>query len=453
RKGVGVQVPSLAPKKGDLMTSLGSQLTCSIHPTPPHFTMITITVPANYVSRAYDTAAHALTKKIDARGFSRGEVPLEYIKTNYQNHLTEHIKKFLFHYLVISYLFKCLEDHQISVLGEPRLMNAHVEMNKPAVFEFECTTIAEPLSLKTWKHLPFKAPGRKHYRDIDRQVESFIQEEQTLIKELKNIGTITIGDIVCFTVKVVDEKSQPLFQNEQETLWLKIGNEEGDTLFQHIFLDKHEGETFYTQNKALLEYFSDKLEQYALLEIHIELVLHNLHFDFDALKEHFNIKSIKDMKRKLIEVFSYRNDVSQRRSTVEGALNVMIKNHPVQVPHHALLRKQQEVLNILSLNPDYPVYKMDKDFLYQVEQLALRQLREYTIIDHVTYNEQVKATNYDVKHYLNLTKRPRTKELIYFNSPLTRLDGHEKPIPDEILKQYARREKTLNYIISQLSKQ
>ena len=37
---------------------------------------------------------------------------------------------------------------------------------------------------------PFKAPKRKKYKDIDRQVDSFIKDERELLKEFEheNIG-------------------------------------------------------------------------------------------------------------------------------------------------------------------------------------------------------------------------------------------------------------------------
>ena len=33
------------------------------------------------------------------------------------------------------------------------------------------------ITFQEWKYLPFKAPKRKNYKDLDRQVETFLQEE------------------------------------------------------------------------------------------------------------------------------------------------------------------------------------------------------------------------------------------------------------------------------------
>ena len=49
--------------------------------------------------------------------------------------------------------------------------------------------------------------------------------------------------------------------------------------------------------------------------------------------------------------------------------------------------------------------------------LAERQCCEEIIVDHVAAHENIEIASADVCHYLNLYKRPRTKEFIYFRIP------------------------------------
>ena len=434
------------------MTDSKESLTFSLSSSQSHFYQVSITVSPHLVAVAYQQAVQALQVKIEASGFGKGAVPREYVEHNYHSHLKEHVKKFLFHFLVVSFLFKKLREQKVIFIGDPRLKNITIDLAQSAVFEFECTKPdTQQTSLLSWKHLPFKAPGRKHYRDIDRQVETFIQEEQELRNSMGNPLKVAIGDLVCFTIWVVDEQHTALFDDYKETLWLKIGNEEGDIPFQQLFLEKCLGEIFYTTNHTLSEYFSDH-ERYALFAIQICAILPVKFFCIESLKEHFTLKSAKDVRRKLIEIFSFRNDISQRRLMAEGALTMLLKHHPFNVPHHAILRKQQSIMETLSMNPDYPVYKMERDFTYKVEQLALRQLRESIMVDRIAYDENIGVTPEDIQHYLNLTKRQRTKEFIYFTAPPSKLNGQEIPVPAELLKHYIRREKTLNYVINHLTK-
>ena len=70
----------------------------------------------------------------------------------------------------------------------------------------------------------------------------------------------------------------------------------------------------------------------------------------------------------------------------------------------------------------------------------------------MAYNENINIDHHDIKHYLNLTNRPRTKEFIYFDPLITKLRGQEAPIAAEELKQICIREKTLNHMIYHLTK-
>ena len=58
------------------------------------------------------------------------------------------------------------------------------------------------------------------------------------------------------------------------------------------------------------------------------------------------------MNRKLIEVFSYRNDISQRHAMVEEALKVLLSKHKFTIPNYIILRYQEILLeNIQSQGP------------------------------------------------------------------------------------------------------
>lgn len=95
---------------------------------------------------------------------------------------------------------------------------------------------------------------------------------------------------------------------------------------------------------------------------------------------------------------------------------------------------------------------MQKDFKKYVRQLAEKQTREMLLLDQLAYDENIDVSNQDVKHYLNLIKRPRTKEFIYFDPPISKLRGQEILFPNQELKQACLREKTLNHMIYHLTK-
>ena len=425
-------------------------LELDVHQENPAFYSATVTIPAALVDRVYHQICLSQQNRIQALGFQDGHVPLSYIQENFRSNLNEHLKEFLFKYLVINFSYQQIHDRKLLVAGEPRLVSIQVEPGSNAQFVFEFSA-SPKLEINDWKYLPFKAPKRKNYKDLDRQVESFMKEEKEQQKEGKH-NAIKVGDWVCFDVALINQESQQPLLDHKERFWLKIGDEEADTVLGKLFLDKKVGDSFLTDNQGLQEYFYNQMNSLYTFHVDIADTLCNCHFCIDCFKRHFRLKTNKEVFKKLIEVFSYRNDLSQRRSTVEESLKLLLSKHRFEVPNHLVLRQQQIVLDAIKSNSDYHVYRTQKDFKKQMQQLAEKQIKEYIFLDQLACHENIQATDQDIKSYLNLTNRPRTKEFIYFDPPVTKIQGQELPMPTELLRQYCLREKTLNHIIYHLTR-
>ena len=233
---------------------------------------------------------------------------------------------------------------------------------------------------------------------------------------------------------------------------LKIGDEEPDKPFQEIFIRKTNGEIFTSNNTMLQDYFADPLNTHYNFAVSILDIVPYAYFCLDQFKQHFRIKSNKEMYQKLIEVFSYRNDLSQRRTMVEESLKLLFSKHRFEIPNHLVLRQQKIVLDAIQYNPDYHVYRVQKDFKDAVKELAEKQAREEIFLDQLAYEEDIQINQQDLKNYLNLTKRPRTKEFLHFDPPMTKIRGQEFPVLTDELGRVCLREKTLNHIIYHLTK-
>lgn len=416
----------------------------------PNYAKVIITVPKNYVSALYKRASLAQKNEIFTYGFPKGATPLSYIEQNYKASLLDHVKEFLFKYFVMSSLYTKLLAQKVRIGGEPRLHDISLTTEDDAHYHFELSLIA-PIDLSRWKTLLFKSPKRKNYKDIDRQVESFIKDELNNLKKYQNCA-IEVGDWVCFTIRLMDEESESFLGDYYETLWLKIGNEEADIQFQEVFVGKQKGDTFYSSEKCFQEYFTSSLNSNYRFFIEIKDIVHHVFFSIDHLKHHFKLRSNKEVHQKLIEVFSYRNDLSLRRATAEEALKLLISNEPFDVPNYLVLRQQKGVLEAVSTNPDYHVYKTQPTFQEHIRQLAIKQAKEMLLIDQLIHEENISLTQTDFLSYLNLVKRPRTKEFVYFNLPNSKVDEQEFPLSSVILGQCCLREKTLNHVIYVLTK-
>ena len=98
------------------------------------------------------------------------------------------------------------------------------------------------------------------------------------------------------------------------------------------------------------------------------------------------------------------------------------------------------------------MYRRQKDFNFWIQQLAEKQVKETLLIDQLIYRENIIVSNEDIVNYLNLDKRPRMKEFIYFGLPESKHYGQEMPLAAHELSRVCAREKAINYVIHYLTK-
>lgn len=406
----------------------------------------TINVSRDYVEILYQEAVNAQKEITETYGFNKGETPTAYIEQNFLPPIIDHITQLLFNHCISRYLVHSLAEHKITTIGDPILETINVSPQKEAQFSF---TIYEgnPYQHREWRQLMLKAPGRKNYKDIDRHVESFIEEEEV---RAQTLDVAHLGDIICFDLVFLKKDGTPLLPNYTNTLWMKLTNEEVDHALQSLFEGKKKGETFVISSSPLHEYITTEPYSYAY-QITIKDIIFNNCFSFEDFKKHFRLKTNKEMRHKLIEVFSFRNDVSQRRETVEAAMRLLTRFHPEDIPNHLIDTRQKMLFDQVHANPDYQVYRTKPNFKETLRALAEKQLRETSLIDAIGYQEGIHVTAEDIACYLNLAKRSRTKEFVYFNAPLNKLKDPGGIVEQEFLERYCLREKTLNYVINHLT--
>lgn len=416
----------------------------------PDFCYATVIIPSTIVQALYHEAARSQQKSTQTAGFHHGNVPIDYIKKNFTENLVEHLQELLLKYCVINFLYEQVRTHKLVVAGDPRLTNIVFNPQGEAKFSFELSLFSE-ITIFEWKYFPFKAPKRKNYKDLDRQVESFIEEERVNLQKLTN-ENLTIGDWVSFNISFTNPQQKPLLDTHTQNFWFKLGEDETESPLRQLFIGKKMGDAFLCDHQVLQEYFSDQLDTNYTFLIEITNTLSHQYFCFDHFKRTFRIKTNKDMHKKLIEVFSYRNDISQRHAMVEEALHTLLAKHRFRVPNHLILRQQKVLLDRIKYNPDYHVYRAQKDFQNYVHDLAHKQVVEMIFIDKLAYHENLQVIDDDIKGYLNLINRPRMKEFIYFDVPSFKIQGQEVPIPTQELMRTCLREKAINYIIYHLTK-
>ncbi len=416
----------------------------------PKFFTATVKVLSPLIDALYQETSRMQQRHLHTHGFARGTTPLQYIETTYRNHLTEHLKEFLYHYFIKGFLYQELRAKKVIFAGEPKIISVTMEPGKDAHFIFEFT-VPDLLALRGWKYYSFRSPKRKNYRDLDRQVEYFLKAEEEIAQK-NSTQKIQVNDWICLEICVVGKDHHPLLPITHQNFWLKIGNEEVDVPYQELLCGKKVGDQFFSQDDCLQEFFSKRLDTQYSFSIVIKDIIPYAVFSVDEFKTKFRLRTNKEMHKKMIEVFSFRNDLSQRRETVEEVFKLLLTQHPLEAPGHLVLRHLSKLMLSIQENPDYQVYRTQQNFEKNVQLLAEKQVKETILIDQLAVKENISLSHQDIKQYLNLLKRPRIKEFIYFELPFTKTNGQETPLHEEELKRYCLREKTLNYVIYHLTR-
>lgn len=410
-----------------------------------------VIIPQAYIQQFFKHAAQIKQLDSNSHGFKKGSVPLDYIQIHYKKNILNHMQEIFLKHFVIDALLEFIHKNKILIVGQLNLIDIKMDIDQDAVFTFQ-GILPKEVYIQRWKNLPFKATQRKKYRDIDNQVKSFLEEEEARESLYHTEHGVQINEWVCFDAWVIDIHKKPLFHNKKSELWLKIGDEEPDIIFQELFLNRRINETVITDNPSLRQYFCNSFDAPYTYAIQLKDRVPYKYFSIEYLKHHFKLKTKKDLHNKLIEIFSYSSDVSQSRSIADMALNTIIKRNNILVPPSSVQAHKAVIIEELQQKPDYTLYKMQSDFDDHITNLAKKQLYEIVATDYIAYTENLVVNHLDIKAYFNLMQRTRTKEFLYFNPPKTQIDGQEYPIAIESIKKACLREKALNHIIHHLTR-
>ncbi len=409
-----------------------------------------VIIGSEYIKSLYKEALHSRKKRETTYGFSQGNAPLHYIEQNFRTNIVEHLKELLFTHCVVHLLYDSLSSKKIVIVGDPDLVEINLQPEGVAEFVFRLANVNFDQEQR-WKRLHLKPLGRKNYKDLDRQVENFMKEELNA-QQKETSDEIQVGDWVNFEVSLRDAEQKDLIPGYSSDLWVNLSGGDDDKDLQELFIGKKVGDQFLSDSVFLQDYISPTSDLPYVFQVTVKERLPGAYFSFDLFKHQFGIKEDADMPARLIEVFSTRNDVTLRRETIEAVFKLLNKQYFFMLPPHLLALQQEMVLKGLQSNPDYTVYKARSDFKAHVKALAEKQLKEAIITDAIAYQEGITVDKMDVCAYLNLLKRPRMKDFMYFRPPKMTIEGHEIPQSTALIKRYCLREKTLNYLIKEITK-
>lgn len=378
------------------------------------------------------------------------EIPLSYLEQNYEMEIDNYITNFIYNYFAIDFLMEELANKKIFISNSPRLREIKKVSTKEIIYNFD-VSVADVISIREWKNFVFKSPKRKNYKDLDKQVDLFIRKMHEDSKKSTH-DIVQSGDWICFSAQIMGDEENAQFLEHESLFWIHIVPHPIRSPFIELFIGKNLNEAFIVSNLSFKDEEDFDLTNSLTFKIKIITITKGSYTPLETLKNVFKISNKEGLHDKLIEVFSYRNDQTQRQAIIEEMFHLLLSKHRFEIPKHLVLRKQEEILRFLQKRPDFEAYRSQSDFLKQVTSLAEKQLKEEIITDQIANNEKIKVEIKDIQNYLSLFANPRLKEFIYFKSLFDYSDDFSYPMHHAILKQLCRREKTLNHILFHLTR-
>ncbi|MFC1854629.1 hypothetical protein ACFLY6_02060 [Candidatus Dependentiae bacterium] len=416
-----------------------------------HLLSVCITVSAPVAQKVKKHIVSIYGSHSKTPGLDQKNLPENYIITRYHESIEKHIHNFILKFLVLDYLEHELSARKISVAHKPRIENITTQNNGSVTFKFRISTITN-LKSDGWKKLSFTPPRRKLYKDLDRQAKTFLTQEAEKKIPTKEEWEVQGEDWVAFQLELIGKSKKPVLKGHKNVFWMRTSTKYLVCPFQNMFLGKKVGDSFLISKIPLEGFPEDVVSTKGNFLVTLQSIVKGGHFSIGLFRSTFRLHNEKDTHEKLIEIFSYRNDISQRRSIIEEVFRITLSKFRFEIPRHLILRRQEGLLHSVRKLPDYHVYKADSRFTKQLELLAEKQLKEEILIDRIAHDENIFAETDDICEYLNLFIHERLREFIYFRPERDNLNESTSPIRNGFLAKTVRREKVLNYVIHSLSR-
>ena len=410
--------------------------------------MLTVEVDPTILAHVQDHITRTYSNYTILPGVSCRKLPLSYTRQYFANEITRDVKQFILNHFVSEGVLSYLEKAKIVAANWPRLSSITGTVEDGLTYLFSISR-APRLKIEDWSEQSFVCPQRKNYTDLDSQVENFIAAI-TVPEETEKRRELSHNDWVCFSSYLktpTSNKEIPIHKD----YWLHTSAPHIPAAITQAFMGKKEGDRFSAPISLLNNQPPSQVTTGYSFTILIKKIVPHGQMTATDLADCFNVHGREELHDKLIEVFSFRNDISLRRSIIEELFYMLFSTYRFDIAPHAVTRRKESLLAALQGNPDLLVYTKQKEFIPHLTRLAENKLKEEAIIDTIATKEKISVTQDDIAHYLQMSCHDRLKDFVYFTPLDDDADITSDPISHHLLARSVRREKTLNLIIKRLA--
>jgi trigger factor len=360
---------------------------------------MTFQIPADEVTKAFDKAYKDIQKNVEIKGFRKGKVPLEKVKSLYKDHAHSHVIQ----NLVEENFFKALDETNLDPINQPQL-KFDQELSDGKDFNFSLTFEVHPdVELKKYEGLEVKKE-KLHLDETEthKSLENIRKGQAQTVPVLED-RPAKVGDIAVIDFEgLVDGK--PLENGKGENHPLELGSKTFIEGFEDAIVGMSVGVTITANLKFPEQYHAADI---AGKPVQFKITLKQLKkTELPALDDEFakklGFEAVQTLKDAVTADYKKSEEKRIQEDFKNRLLKALAQNNPMEVPA-TLVNRQKEVLAEdmkqrmaqMGMNEEqFQEYtkKWDHDF----SETATFIVHSSYLVNKIAEKENLKATNKDV---------------------------------------------------------
>ncbi|HEC77724.1 MAG TPA: trigger factor [candidate division WOR-3 bacterium] len=356
---------------------------------------LNISVPCAELERFIDREIKKLQKELTLKGFRKGKVPKEIIKSRYRDTL----KSQAMHSLITDSFLKVVREKNWRPVSQAELLN--LEEGEDIKFQLRVEVIPD-FEVENYLGLElFKEEALPEDYLLNQALQE-LQEQYAVVKEVSRPAVV--DDIVTMNLTILKDGK---IENNQKNIAVKIGNRSLPDELNRALVGVKKSET--KEVKA-----GEKIYKIKIKKIE-ERILPQIDEQF-ARKQ--NYENLEQLKKKLLENAKALEEKRQEEELKDSLSRILLERINFKVPKILIENEYNKILSRMELK-DSDANK--ERFMETAEKRA----RLNIILDRIAEKEKITIKEGEVKNLISalgikVTEENRINLLNYFTDILTR---------------------------------
>jgi trigger factor len=356
---------------------------------------VKITIPLSELDQFIDTEVQKIRKDLTLKGFRKGKVPANLIRTRY----IDTLKAQAVNSLVNDSFQKLLDEKKWRAVSQADMLNYEENENIQFNLKFE---IAPEFDIENYMGIEVFQPDPLPDEFLLEQALNELKERYSTIQEV--MRPAAVDDYVTLDMEISEKDDK---KNRRSNVRIHVGDRAWpDEINRALVGTKRDDEKDVTIDKKLHKLYVKKIE---------EKVLPLIDNDFAVSK---GLKDLEELKQKLLEETKKIEEKRVEDELKESVSNVLLERTQFKTPSVLINNEYQRMLQRVNLEDS----DSNKERFWNI---AERRARLNLIIDKIAVKENISVDDKDAMNFITATglkvdKEDKADMLLYIKTLIMR---------------------------------